>query len=264
MIKPEENIIVVYKPMGITPLQAIEELKNLRSKYSEQKISYAGRLDPMAEGLLLLLIGDGNKRRKEYEGLEKVYEAEIILGISTDTYDALGIIQGIHFVHPQNKEIKIVLDGMIGEQHQSYPPFSSKPVNGHPLYWWARENRLSEITLPSKKIIIDEIKIINKKNIVVKDLVQKAIGKISKIQGNFRQDEIKKTWLDLEQKHSKKSVEMIGVRVRCSSGTYVRGIANTLGETLGVGAIAYSIKRIQVGKYTMKDCIEITPKSSLI
>ena len=264
MIKSEENIIVVYKPMGITPLRAIEELKNLRSKYREQKISYAGRLDPMAEGLLLLLIGDENKRRKEYEGLEKVYEAEIILGISTDTYDALGLIQNIHLEPVRIKDVEDALEKMIGKQDQSYPPFSSKPVNGHPLYWWARENRLSEITLPSKKIVIGEIKIINKENIVIKDLVQKVVGKISKIQGNFRQDEIKESWLDLEQKHPKKSVEMIGVRVRCSSGTYVRGIANTLGETLGVGAFAYSIKRIQVGKYTMKDCVKITPKSSLI
>jgi len=263
MIKPEENIIVVYKPMGITPLQAIEELKNLRSKYREQKISYAGRLDPMAEGVLILLIGDENKKRKEYEGLKKVYEAEIVIGISTDTFDALGMIQRVN-LERSHHDVKTVLNEMIGEQDQFYPPFSSKTVNARPLYWWARENRLSEIDLPSKKIVIDEIKIIKEENIIIKDLVRKILEKISKVQGDFRQEEIKKAWLDFEQKHPDDQTKMVGVRISCSSGTYVRGIASVLGETLGVGAFAYSIKRIQVGEYTMKDCVEITSKSSLI
>ncbi len=257
MNKSEENIIAVYKPVGITPFQAIEKLKNLRSKYCEQKISYAGRLDPMAEGILLLLIGDENKKRKEYEGLEKVYESEIVLGISTDTYDGLGLIQNIHLEPVRIKDVEDALEKMIGIQDQSYPPFSSKPVGGHPLYWWARENRLTEISLPFKKIKIDEIEKISEENVVIKDLVKNNLEKISKIQGNFRQGEIKKTWRDLEQKHQKDSVVIVGIRVRCSSGTYVRGIANALGDALGVGAFAYSIKRIQVGKYSLKDCLEI-------
>ena len=263
MAKLEENIIVVYKPVGITPLQAIEELKNLRSKYREQKISYAGRLDPMAEGVLILLVGDENKRRKEYEGLKKVYEAEIVIGISTDTFDALGMIQRVNLNHSHH-DVITVLNGMIGELDQFYPPFSSKTVNARPLYWWARENRLSEITLPSKKIVIDEIKIIKEENIIIKDLVRSIIEKISKVQGNFRQEEIKKAWLDLEHKHPNDQVKIVGVRIRCSSGTYIRGIASTLGEALGVGAFAYSIKRTQAGEYAMKDCVKITPENSLI
>lgn len=260
MNQSEENIIAVYKSIGLTPLQAIEKIKILRPKYYGQKISYAGRLDPMAEGVLLLLVGEENKRRKEYEVLRKVYEAEIVLGISTDTYDALGVIQDTHFGHVEIRNVEAALEKMIGEQNQFYPPFSSKPVNGRALYWWARENRLSEITLPSKKIVIDEIKIISEKRVVIKDVVERIIGKISKIQGNFRQDEIVKTWVGLKDKHPDESVMNVGVRVKCSSGTYIRGIADSLGKILGTGAFTNSIKRIQVGTYTEKDCIKFSEK----
>ena len=86
------SVVVVYKPQGWTPLAAVEEFKKSNPSYSDEKISYAGRLDPMAEGPLLLLVGNENKKRKEYEQLKKSYEAEIVLGISTDSFDALGII----------------------------------------------------------------------------------------------------------------------------------------------------------------------------
>ena len=66
-----QSVIPVYKPLGLTPLQAIVKFKKLFPDYANEKISYAGRLDPMAEGLLLLLVGEENKQRNEYEDLSK-------------------------------------------------------------------------------------------------------------------------------------------------------------------------------------------------
>ena len=70
-----EKVINIYKPQGWTPLRTIVELKKLNKKYKDATISYAGRLDPMAEGVLLLLVGEENKKRKKYQDLTKVYEA---------------------------------------------------------------------------------------------------------------------------------------------------------------------------------------------
>src|SRR4051812_15345092 len=92
-----QAIILLNKPLSFTPLQATLKFKQAFPEYADQKIAYAGRLDPMAEGLLLLLIGNETKKRKDYEALSKTYEFSILLGISTDTYDLLGKIKETNF-----------------------------------------------------------------------------------------------------------------------------------------------------------------------
>ena len=70
----KSSLISVWKPQGWIPLRAVEEFKKKSPEYKDVKISYAGRLDPMAEGVLLLLVDEENKKRKVYEGFQKVYE----------------------------------------------------------------------------------------------------------------------------------------------------------------------------------------------
>ncbi|PSO45951.1 MAG: tRNA pseudouridine(55) synthase, partial [Parcubacteria group bacterium QH_9_35_7] len=64
-------MVLLDKPISLTPLQTIEKFKEQNPKYKDKKMSYAGRLDPMAEGLLLCLVGEENKNREEYQQLEK-------------------------------------------------------------------------------------------------------------------------------------------------------------------------------------------------
>src|SRR4051812_2270372 len=86
------RVINVYKPIGFTPLQVIEKLREKFPEYKNVKIGYAGRLDPLAHGVLLLMIGDATKEREKYLGLDKSYEFEAVLGVSTDSYDVLGLV----------------------------------------------------------------------------------------------------------------------------------------------------------------------------
>src|SRR6266516_7262353 len=88
-----DDLIIVNKPVGMTPLQAINEIKKHMPIVKNEKITYAGRLDPLAHGVLLLLIGEAVKKREEYLALPKTYEFEALLGIETDTYDILGYVQ---------------------------------------------------------------------------------------------------------------------------------------------------------------------------
>lgn len=250
------EIVAINKPYGLTPLQAINAFKYKFPSYALEKISYAGRLDPMANGLLILLVGDQNKKRNEFESLEKSYEFEILLGISTDTYDPLGLITATNPLREDTASQCIkILGSFIGQREQSYPPFSSMHVAGKPLYFWAREGKLADIKIPTKKITISSLEIASTSYLSSIDLVKKIIERVSNIKGDFRQPEIVKSWEDLTT--STQLFPIVSCRATVSSGTYIRSLAYEIGERLGVGAIAYSITRTQVGKWQLKDAIEI-------
>ena len=147
------KVLNVYKPIGFTPNQLIEELRinppaTLRAamragnkELRSEKIGFAGRLDPLAHGVLLLMIGDENKNRDKYLSFPKVYEFQVLFGVATDTYDALGFLQSTKLKNtPDNLDVQIAefINNKIGKQVQVYPPYSSKAVLGKPLFWWAR------------------------------------------------------------------------------------------------------------------------------
>ena len=91
-----EKRVIIYKKVGETPLEALENFRTKRLdeghvEYRNIPMTYAGRLDPMAEGDLLILIGEECKKKDAYLGLDKEYEVEVLFGIETDTHDVLGI-----------------------------------------------------------------------------------------------------------------------------------------------------------------------------
>lgn len=245
-----KSIFTVWKPIGWTPLQSIQEFKRTNPEYRNETISYAGRLDPMAEGALLLLVGDENKKRKEYENLKKEYETEIVLGISTDTFDSLGLVQKSEISNQYSKkELTRAINSFLGKQLQKYPPYSSKPVNGKPLYWWARRDKISEIEIPSHEVEIYDIVDGGWWMVDGKELANKTIEKIKIVEGDFRQEEIIKAWQEFGKLHSKEEFQVLKLNISCSSGTYIRRLASDLGEKLGTGAFALSIKRTRVGDF---------------
>jgi len=250
------EIVTINKPRGLTPLQAVVLFKNKFPAYKEEKISYAGRLDPMAEGLLILLIGNQNKNRNEFESLKKTYEFDILLGISTDTYDALGIITKSSLVS-KNKGSRCVslLPSFIGEHDQAYPPYSSMTVSGKPLYYWAREKKLETIKIPAKTITISSLVVLSKSSILAQDLIDQTVTRISKVKGDFRQNEIIDSWRSLSL--TSQSFSLLSCRTEVSSGTYIRSLAHRIGIQLGCGAIAYRICRTNVGDYELAKAISI-------
>ena len=86
-----DKVINVYKKCGETPLDCINKLKNDDSNLRFLPMTYAGRLDPLAEGVLFILIGDECHKKDEYLSLGKVYEVDILFGFATDTYDVMGV-----------------------------------------------------------------------------------------------------------------------------------------------------------------------------
>lgn len=254
----ESVVVPVVKPVGVTPLETIQRFKKLNPQFSQEKISYAGRLDPMAEGLLLLLIGEENKKRKNYESLKKTYETDIILGIETDSFDALGMVLKVaEDRHEEKEEILSCLKTFVGRTMQKYPPYSSKPVGGKPLFWWARSGRLSELEIPRKEIEISECTFLKKTHMSGSVLFADVMERIEKITGDFRQKEIKDCWKEFEKGYKNEGFTQITLRVSCSSGTYIRRLADDIGKKLGCGAFALTINRTSVGKYSLNDCLEL-------
>lgn len=265
------QLLNVYKPKGLTPLETIRLLRKKFPEYENETIGFAGRLDPLAHGVLLLMVGEETTKEKDtFLNLPKEYEFEVVFGTATDTYDALGIVSPkvkSHKVLKQGLEYFLLSDLMtfihskLGKQIQTYPPYSSKTVHGKPLYKWARENKLSEIEIPKREIEIYDFKLIKTKTIDAEKLKKEIVKQIESVSGDFRQEEIKKTWnIFFTVNCEPKTINQFTTAkfsITCSSGTYVRSLVNELGEKLGTGAIALEILRTKIGSYTLDDALRL-------
>lgn len=246
-------ILLLHKPVGKTPLDCIRDYVSRNPAYEHVSLGYAGRLDPMAEGLLVVLVGDENKNRERYLGLDKEYEVEVLFGVETDTYDVLGLIGETHRVVIERDDIASVLDAFTGEIVQEYPPYSSKTVNGKPLYVWAREGRLGEIQLPSEMRAIRELEIVKCEQRDVSSLRKEIERKLDTLEsGDFRVPEIRASWnAYFSDRCDEEVLTVVAFRVVCSSGTYMRSLAHEIGRAVGSCALALSIKRTRVGDFQL-------------
>ena len=240
-------MILANKRVGETPLELIKRVAPDKSP-----ITYAGRLDPMAEGLMVLLTGDEVKEKEKYLKLDKVYELTVLLGVSTDTYDTLGIIDKVNFkdILPFS-EVEQAVKAVPRKYSQPYPPYSSKPVNGKPLWLWAKNKKLGEIKIPSKDVEISKISILEIKRENIEDIVLDIVGNIKKVKGDFRQKETVKLWKRTLERNEEVKVSTIKLLISCSSGTYMRSIANDLGARLNIPALALKIIRIKIGELVL-------------
>ena len=245
-----KSVINLYKPVGLTPLQTIEKFKQKHLEYKNKKMSYPGRLDPMAQGVLILLVGDENKKMKSYMGLDKEYRAKILFGFSSDTYDILGLAT-YKKSNLEEREIKKQIKQFKGKYLQKLPPYSSYKIKGKSLFYYARNSRLDEIKIPEKRVVIKDVKVNSVYEISSRRLLKEIKAKIGKLKGDFRQEEILRKWKGLL--NNSDNYFVLDVTISCSSGTYIRAIANDLGESLNVGALLLDLKRTRVGKYGVRE-----------
>ena len=220
----------------------------MRMVIARCSVSYAGRLDPMAEGVMLCLVGSANKRREEYLDLPKEYVVDIMFGFSTDTYDILGRVMETGEATKLNRKIvEKGLNEFRGSVSQEYPPFSSKTVEGKSLFEWARSGTIGALVLPRRTVTIKELDVTALYKISEPMLLNYIEKSVDKVDGDFRQEEILSTWHRNLKKGGDRQFKCATVRVDCSSGTYVRSIAQGLVLALGCPALALPILRTTVG-----------------
>jgi tRNA pseudouridine55 synthase len=207
-----EGIVLFNKPKDYTSYQIVEFFK----KKIKKKVGHGGTLDPLAEGLLILGVGEYTKELNKFlkESI-KTYVAEIILGARSTTYDREGQLARTDFGAGQGnielEKIKEVVGSFIGEIEQIPPPFSAVKIKGKPAYLLARKGK--KVELKPRKVKIYDIKILDY------------------------------NWPTLK------------IEVTCSSGTYIRSLANDIGEKLGCGGYLNDLKRTRINEFKVEQAL---------
>lgn len=245
------TVLNLYKRVSETPLQTIERYVAAHKEYKDTKMTYAGRLDPMAEGVLVVLSGERNKEREAYTGLDKDYEFEFILGAETDTHDVLGKVTAGAQKKISKKEVEAALKKYTGTFTQQYPAYSSKVVDGVPLFDIARKGNISKVVMPEHEVTVNSLALESEKTISRDEFASQIESKIRAVKGDFRQKEILATWKAYLESQAPEKFVIYKAKVSCGSGFYVRQLVSDLGKDLGTGAITCSILRTRVGSYKL-------------
>ncbi len=252
-------IVPFFKNYTETLACMMERFRTTYPKYKTSKITYAGRLDPLAEGLVIVLTDEDVLQKDTFLQKEKRYRVEYCFGIETDSYDILGRIS-----HFSNAEPSLPLDTkeqlyrfLAEVNEQVYPIFSSRPVNGKPLWYWGLHHPeiLASLEIPkhSAQVYIDSFQEGETRTLSLSDFSRQVDFVIEHVQGNFRQEDIRKDWQDSFNHSQRDSFQIFSFEVSVSSGTYIRSLVHDFGKKIGCGAVCIRIQRLGLGEYTLKD-----------
>lgn len=206
-----DGIFNVNKPKGLTSHDVVRAVRRLAGG---SRVGHAGTLDPMATGVLLICVGRGTRVVEYLMDSRKVYCAEIVLGASTDTYDAEGrVIRTVSEISVSRRQLERALSTFRGKIWQTPPRYSAIKLKGQPLYKLSRAG--IEVEPHPRQVEIYRIKLADWKSPVAL------------------------------------------VAIECSRGTYIRSIANDLGELLGCGAYLRNLVRVASGRFTIEDAVPL-------
>ena len=214
------GILLVDKPQGITSHDVVSRV---RRAAGTRKVGHAGTLDPLATGLLVLGLNSSTRLLTFLVGLDKTYEATIRLGVATTTDDSEGETTATHDASAVTDEaIDAGVRALSGPISQVPTTVSAIKVNGRRAYDLAREG--VEVELKARDVTISEFSVHDRRTAEVVDEAGRTV-----------------------------TVRDLDVRVRCSSGTYVRALARDLGAGLGVGGHLTALRRTTVGPFDVAD-----------
>lgn len=263
---------IIEKAVGETPLACMEAWRVENGVSADIPLTYAGRLDPMASGKLLILIGDECKKKDDYLALDKTYEFSVLLGIGSDTHDVLGRLQTKNIPQTgtpgdlQEQLVKICAE-LTGEIELPYPHFSSKTVQGKPLFEWSLEGRLDEIEVPTRKstiysLTLDSIETTSRIDIcnIARaniDTIPEVTEERKQLGADFRRTDVRADWeniknncwtSDTQQLQLPSQYHIAHFTCTASSGTYMRTLAKLIGERLAnpLPSLAWSIHRTEI------------------
>jgi tRNA pseudouridine55 synthase len=141
-LDPFDGILLVDKPAGPTSHDIVDRI---RKHFGFRKVGHAGTLDPLATGLLVILIGKGTRLSQQLMGSDKIYEGIMHLGVTTDSQDADGEITAEHDAsHVTEHMLQAEMNSWIGDRMQTPPMVSAIKKNGVPLYKLARKGKTVE------------------------------------------------------------------------------------------------------------------------
>lgn len=165
--------LALHKPRGISSFDVIRRLRPILG--GKTKLGHAGTLDPAAQGLLLILVGEATRVQNLLKDLDKEYVATVKLGIRTDTQDAEGkVLEEVEVPPLDEKPIRSVLDKLTGERMQQPPRYSALKVKGRRAYDMARSGE--EFELPERRVTIYEIELLTWQNPLIEIRTRVSAG----------------------------------------------------------------------------------------
>ncbi|MBU1126010.1 MAG: tRNA pseudouridine(55) synthase TruB [Patescibacteria group bacterium] len=228
------GFLLINKPAGITSHDVVDQLRKITGI---KKIGHAGTLDPFATGLLLVAVGrEATKEISKFVGLDKTYEAEFVIGATTETLDTEtpiitppfqggageGSANVTNSEPPLRQEIESAMQSLTGSIEQIPPMYSAIKQQGKKLYELARQGKTVDreprsITIHSFKLIGEPV---NEDGLLI-----------------------------------------LPVSISCSSGTYIRALARDLGQALGSTGYVRALERTQIGPYLLANSQQLADLS---
>ena len=215
------GLLIIDKPAVMTSHDVVARVRKI---LGEKSIGHLGTLDPMATGVLPLVLGSWTRLAQFFGETTKTYEGTMRFGWSTNTYDAEGLqtseAQVVPWITEDTTKHKAAVEALyaakqtfVGEIEQTPPPFSAKKISGQPAYKLARKGQ--HVELPPKRVKVEEFTIV----------------KFDRI--------------------------MVDFFCVVSSGTYVRSLVHDLGQKVGCGAHLVSLRRTEVGPFNLQHAMTL-------
>ena len=209
-----DGIIIVNKPKACTSHDVVYKIR----KITGEKVGHAGTLDPLATGVLPILVGKGTQCSKYLINHDKTYVVTLQLGKKTDTGDEEGNViqeEKVDISWKDKQALEKVFQSFVGKQKQIPPIYSAIKVKGKKLYEYARKGE--QVEIPVRQIEIYQIKIIQ-----IEELKKQIIFQVS-----------------------------------CSKGTYIRSLCEDIAKKLGTVGYMQELQRIQVGDFKIEQAITL-------
>lgn len=233
-----DGLVVVDKPSDWTSHDVVARSRRI---LRTRRVGHTGTLDPFATGVLVLLVGRATRLARFLAGAEKEYEAVVRLGYATDTGDLTGARReevgapgvsgdGVNCSSLTAEKLEAALSSLRGEIEQVPPMYSAKKIGGRKLYELAR--RGEEIEREAVRVTVREF-----------EATRDESGALARPNEDGTCD--------------------VSVRVVCSAGTYVRSLAESLGETLGVGAHLAALRRTRAGAFRIERAVKLEELEAL-
>ncbi len=205
------GLIILDKPEGITSHDAVYKI---RKSFGTKRVGHTGTLDPLATGVLVMLIGRAAKAAEYLVCDTKEYVATLHLGITTDTEDITGTVLSNSDALPTYEKVKATVSAFLGEGEQIPPMYSALKVDGRKLCDLAREGKTVERA--PRAITVHEI--------------------------------------DVQPTDSANDYIL---RVKCSSGTYIRTLCADIGKALGCGGVMSTLRRTAAGGFCIDNAVTL-------
>ena len=232
--------LLLDKPRGLGSTQAVGLVKRVlrQGGYAKTKVGHGGTLDPLAEGVLPIALGEATKLAGRMLDSDKIYEFTIQFGEQTDTLDTEGEVVHRSDRRPPMAAIAAVLEHFAGVIEQAPPAFSAIKVDGKRAYDLARAGE--EVEMKTRKVTIHEL----------------TLARHPREGGDPERQGVDGGILDSRLRGNDEALE-VTLRAHVSKGTYIRSLARDIAHALGtVGHVTY-LRRVKAGPFREDQAISL-------